>query len=171
MSKQPAFNPKLDFAIERFIDAPTRLVWEALTKPEHLKEWYMPKAWGRVSRAELDLRPGGIIRIDIAVGDGREVPNVGCVLEVVPMERLVWTSMLFPGYRPAVFDDIPITAIMTMEAAGSGTRYVFTALHRDEGDFKTNKESGFYQGSEIAVDQLVEHVIGMKGAAPAKASR
>jgi len=29
MSKQFTFNPKLDFAIERFIDAPTRLVWEA----------------------------------------------------------------------------------------------------------------------------------------------
>ena len=45
-SKEFAFNPKLDFAIERFIDAPTRLVWEALTKPEHLKEWYMPKPGG-----------------------------------------------------------------------------------------------------------------------------
>ncbi len=45
MSKQFTINPKLDFAIERFIDAPTRLVWEALTKPEHLKEWYMPKPW------------------------------------------------------------------------------------------------------------------------------
>ena len=32
MSKQFAINPKLDFAIERFVDAPTRLVWEALTK-------------------------------------------------------------------------------------------------------------------------------------------
>ena len=57
MSEQLTFDPKLDFAIERFIDAPTRLVWEALTKPEHLKEWYMPKAWGRVARAEMDLRP------------------------------------------------------------------------------------------------------------------
>ena len=162
MRKQFAFDPKLDFAIERLIDAPTRLVWEALTKPEHLKEWYMPKAWGRVSRAEMDLRPGGIIRIDIAVGDGQASPNVGCVLEVVPMERLAWTSMLFPGYRPAVFDDIPITAIMTMETEGTGTRYVFTALHRNEADLETNKESGFYQGTEIAVDQFVEHVIAMK---------
>jgi uncharacterized protein YndB with AHSA1/START domain len=162
MSKHFAFNPKLDFAIERFIDAPARLVWEALTKPEHLKEWYMPKPWGRVSRAELDVRPGGIVRIDIAVGEGRDSPNVGCVLEVVPMERLVWTSMLFPGYRPAVFDDIPITAIMTMEAVGTGTRYVFTALHRDEADFQKNKESGFYEGTEIAVDQFVAHVIAMK---------
>ena len=162
MSTQLTMDPALDFAIERFIDAPVRLVWEALTKPEHLKEWYMPKAWGRVSRAEMDVRPGGAFRIDIVVGDGREVPNLGCVLDVVPMKRLVWTSMLFPGYRPAVFDDIPITAIMTMESVGTGTRYVFTALHRNEADFETNKTSGFYQGTEIAVDQLVEHVIAMK---------
>ena len=162
MSKQFAFNPKLDFAIERFIDAPTRLVWEALTQPEHLKEWYMPREWGRVARAELDLRPGGIFSIDISVGDGREVPNVGCVLEATPMKRLVWTSMLFPGYRPAVFDDIPITAIMTMESVGNGTRYVFTALHRDESDLDKNKESGWEQGTNIALDQFVEHVMSMK---------
>jgi len=162
MSKQPTIDPKLDFAIERFIDAPTRLVWEALTKPEHLKEWYMPKPWGRVTHAEMDVRPGGIIRIDIAVGDGREVPNLGCILEAIPMERLVWTSMLFPDYRPAVFDDIPITAIMTMESVGTGTRYVFTALHRNETDLETNKASGFYEGTKIAIEQFAEHVIAMK---------
>ena len=87
MSNEATFNPKLDFAIERFIDAPTRLVWEALTKPEHLKEWYMPKAWGRVARTEMDVRPGGAFRIDIAVGDGPEIPNLGCFLDVVPMKR------------------------------------------------------------------------------------
>ena len=161
-SMQSAIDPKLDFAIERFIDAPVRLVWEALTKPEHLKEWYMPRAWGRVVRSEIDVRPGGVIRIDIAVANGPEVPNLGCILEVVPLKRLVWTSMLFPGYRPAVFDDIPITAIMTMEAQGTGTRYVFTALHRNEADLETNKTSGFYQGTEIAIDQFVEHVKSMK---------
>ena len=121
----------------------------------------MPKPWGRVTRAELDLRPGGIISIDIAVGDGQDSPNVGCVLEVVPMKRLVWTSMLFPGYRPAVFDDIPITAIVTMEAVGAGTRYVFTALHRDESDCEKNRESGWQQGTEIALDQFVAHVQSM----------
>ena len=165
MSRQFAFNPRLDFAIERFIDAPPRLVWEALTKPEHLKEWYMPRPWGRVVRAELDVRPGGIFSVDIAVGDGQASPNLGCFLEVVPLERLVWTSMLFPGFRPAVFDDIPITAIVTMRPEGSGTRYVFTALHRSEADLETNKESGFYQGTEIAIDQLVEHVIALSAPA------
>ena len=162
MSKQPAFDPKLDIVFERFVDAPPRLVWEALTKPEHIKEWYMPKAWGRVSRCQMDARPGGVFGIDIVVGDGQEVPNLGCVLEAVPMERLVWTSMLFPGYRPAVFDDIPITAIMTLEAEGTGTRYVFTALHRNEADVAANRESGWKEGTEIALDQLVEHVASIK---------
>jgi uncharacterized protein YndB with AHSA1/START domain len=162
MSATATMDPKLDFAIERFIDAPPRLVWEALTRPEHLKEWYMPRQWGRVSRAEMDVRPGGIFSIDVATADGKEVPNLGCFLEAVPMKRLVWTSMLFPGYRPAVFDDIPITAIVTMEAEGHGTRYVFTALHRDEADLEKNKESGFYEGTEIAIHQLVTHIKGMK---------
>ena len=162
MTKPFTVNPKLDFALERFIDAPTHLVWEAVTTPEHLKEWYMPKPWGRVSKCEMDVRPGGIFSIDIAVADGREVPNLGCFLDVIPMARLVWTSMLFPDYRPAVFDDIPITAIITMEAEGTGTRYVFTALHRDEADCEKNKASGFLQGTEIALDQLVAHVIAMK---------
>jgi uncharacterized protein YndB with AHSA1/START domain len=152
-----AIDPTTDLVLERFIDAPRRLVWEALTKPEHLKEWYMPRPWGTVTRCEMDLRPGGILRIDIAAG-GQEVPNLGCILEVVPMERLVWTSMLFPGYRPAVFDDVPITAIMTMETIGAGTRYVFTALHRDEGDREKNVASGWLEGTGIALDQFVAHV-------------
>jgi uncharacterized protein YndB with AHSA1/START domain len=165
MSKPSVFDPKLDIAIERFIDAPTRLVWEALTRPEHLKEWYMPRQWGRVARAEMDVRPGGIFSITIAGADGQEFPNLGCFLDVVPLERLVWTSMLFPGYRPAVFDDIPITAIVTMETVGTGTRYVFTALHRNEADLETNKTSGWLQGTEIALDQLVAQVESMKQSA------
>ena len=46
MSKAFTIDPKLDFAIERFIDAPTRLVWEALTKPEHLKCGTCPSLGG-----------------------------------------------------------------------------------------------------------------------------
>jgi uncharacterized protein YndB with AHSA1/START domain len=162
MSKIFAVNPKTDFVIERFIDAPRQLVWEALTKPEHLKEWYMPKAWGTVAACELDVRPGGMFSIDIAVGDGQVAPNLGCFVDVVPMERLVYTSMLFPGYRPAVFDDIPITAIVELKSEGSGTRYVFTALHRSAADLETNKTSGWAEGTGIAVEQLVEHVASLK---------
>lgn len=163
MNEQFAVDPKLDLVFERFIDAPRHLVWKALTQSEHVKQWYMPKLWGVAAYCELDVRPGGIFRIDTASLDGGEAfPNVGCFLEVVPMERLSWTSMLFPGYRPAVFDDVPITAIVTMESVGAGTRYVFTALHRNEADLEANKESGWQQGTDIALDQLVEHVKSMQ---------
>jgi uncharacterized protein YndB with AHSA1/START domain len=162
MMKHFAIDPKLDFVLERFIDAPRQLVWDALTKPEHLKEWYMPKAWGAVSDCELDVRPGGMFSIDIALPDGRSFPNLGCFLEAVPLERLSWTSMLFPGYRPAVFDDIPITAIVTLKSEGEGTRYVFTALHRNEADLENNKSSGWAEGTAIAADQLVAHVKSMR---------
>ena len=158
MSARIAIDPRTDLVFERFIDAPRELVWEALTRPEHVREWYMPRAWGAVADCEMDVRPGGIFRIDIATGDGRVLPNVGCFLDVVPLERLVWTSMLFPGYRPAVFDDVPITAVMTMESVGTGTRYVLTALHRHEADLETNRTSGWQEGTEIALDQLVAHV-------------
>jgi uncharacterized protein YndB with AHSA1/START domain len=100
--------------------------------------------------------------IDIAGENGEDFPNLGCFLDAVPMERLVWTSMLFPGYRPAVFDDVPITAIVTMKPEGTGTRYVFTALHRNEADLETNRTSGWREGTAIAIDQLVELVQSMK---------
>lgn len=49
-----------------------------------------------------------------------------------------------------------------MKPEGTGTRYVFTALHRNEADLETNKASGVYQGTEIAVDQFVAQVQSMK---------
>jgi hypothetical protein len=49
-----------------------------------------------------------------------------------------------------------------MESVGTGTRYVFTALHRDEADFEKNKASGRQQGTGIALDQFVAHVKSMR---------
>jgi len=115
MSEDSSGSPQA-LTIERIFDAPVQLVWHMWTDPQHFAAWYGPDS-ATVTVAKMDVRPGGIFSIDIAVGDGPEVPNLGCFLEAIPMERLVWTSMLFPGYRPAVFDDIPITAIMTISIA------------------------------------------------------
>lgn len=57
---------------------------------------------------------------------------------------------------------MPITAIFTLETEGSGTRYRFTALHRNEADRKANKESGWQEGTEIAMAQLIAHVESMR---------
>ena len=161
MSKPTVVDPKLDLVLERVIDVPRHLVWEAWTQPEHLKVWFCPKPWC-VSECEIDLRPGGIFRTTMRSPDGKEFPNVGCYLEVVPMERLIWTSALHAGYRPAAPGHLSFTAIITMESLGNRTRYVATALHQDEAGREKHKTRGFHEGWGTALDQLVAHVKSMK---------
>ena len=85
--------------------------------------------------------------------EGKEFPNVGCYLEVIPNERLVWTDALLPGYRPS--ESPFMTAIVTLEPEGTGTRYTAVALHRDEAGRKQHEEMGFLAGWSTALDQLV----------------
>ena len=50
--------------------------------------------------AEVDLYPGGKFRTLMRGPEGQEFDNRGCFLEVVPNERLVWTSTMTQGFRP-----------------------------------------------------------------------
>ncbi len=150
--KDSNVDPKLDLVLERVVDVPPELVWAAWTKPEHLKEWFTPRPW-TVSEVELDVRPGGIFRTVMCSPEGKEFPNVGIYLEVVPNKRLVFTDALLPGYRPA--PNPFMTAIVTLEAHGKGTRYVATALHRDEAAREQHEKMGFHDGWGKALDQLV----------------
>jgi uncharacterized protein YndB with AHSA1/START domain len=93
-------DPRLDLVIERVVGVPRDLVWIAWTRPEHISKWFSPAPW-TVTECEIDLRPGGVFRTVMRSPDGKEYPNVGCYLEVVPDERLVWTDALLPGYRPS----------------------------------------------------------------------
>jgi uncharacterized protein YndB with AHSA1/START domain len=153
-------NSEFDLVQERVIDVPVDLVWAAWTQPDHLKAWYCPRPWS-VSDCELDLRPGGIFRTTMRSPEGQEFPNVGCYLEVVPKERIVWTDALQPGFRPAdkaILGTFFITAVITMQPEGSGTRYKAVALHRDEAGRKQHEEMGFHEGWGTVLDQLVEHM-------------
>ena len=105
--------------------------------------WFCPKPW-TTTDIEIDLRPGGIFRSVMRSPEGKEFPNVGCYLEVVPNERLIWTDALLPGYRPA--PEPFMTAVLTFEPSGKGTRYVATAIHRDEAGRKRHEEMGFQEG-------------------------
>ena len=148
-------DPKLDLVLERVVDVPRELVWAAWTRPEHLRKWFTPAPW-TVADCEIDLRPGGIFRTVMRSPEGKEFPNIGCYLEVVPNERLVWTDALLPGYRPA--ENPFMTAIITLESQGKGTRYTAVAIHRDDAGRKKHEDMGFYQGWGKALDQLVAHV-------------
>ena len=154
-------DSKLDLVLERVVDVPRELVWAAWTEPEHIKKWFTPAPWTTVD-CEIDLRPGGIFRTVMRSPEGQEFPNAGCYLEIVPNEKLVFTSALGPGYRPIIrathtgsCEEIYFTAVITLEAQGSRTRYTAIAIHGDEASSKKHEEMGFYQGWGAALDQLV----------------
>lgn len=155
MISRPEINPKLDLVLERVVDVPPHLVWEAWTKPEHVKHWFCPKPWG-VTECEIDLRPGGIFRTVMCSPDGNSFPNVGCYLEIVPNQKLVFTDALQPGYRPS--ENPFFTAILLLEPEGTGTRYIAFAIHRDEPGRKKHEEMGFYHGWGTVLDQLVAYI-------------
>jgi len=159
----PQPDPKLDLVLERVIDVPPELVWAAWTRPEHLSRWFTPAPWS-VADCEIDLRPGGLFRTVMRSPDGHDFPNVGCYLEIVPNRRLVWTDLLLPGYRPA--EQGLLTAIVTLEPQGDGTRYTAIAMHRDEAGRKQHEAMGFREGWGKALDQLVAYARTM-GARPA----
>ena len=148
------FDPKLDLVLERVVAVPRELVWRAWTRPEDVMQWFAPLPWKTVD-CEIDLRPGGIFRAVMRSPEGKDFPNVGCYLEVVPNERLVWTDALLPGYRPA--ENPFFTGIITLESLGTGTRYTATAMHRDEPTRNRHAEMGFHGGWATALEQLVAH--------------
>ena len=147
-------DPRLDLVLERTVDVAPELVWAAWTKPEHVRQWFAPWPW-TVGDCEIDLRPGGAFRFVLRSPEGEEFPNVGCYLEIVPNERLVWTDALLPGYRPS---EAPFfTAIVTLEPTHGGTRYTAIAVHGDEAARTKHVEMGFHQGWGQVLDQLVEY--------------
>ena len=77
-------------AITRVFDAPRALVWQAWTDPKMMAQWFGPRGFTS-SVPELDLRVGGALRI-VMHGHGNDYPMIGTFLEVVPPERLVFSS-------------------------------------------------------------------------------
>ena len=163
-SKLPALNPELDLVLERVVDVPVERVWRAWTVPEYVKQWFTPLPWTTVE-CEIDLRPGGIFRTVMRSPEGQHFPNLGCYLEVLPNERLTWTTALQPGYRPtcrsaAVTEghecsDLLFTAIIALEPHGTGTKYTAIAMHEHAAGCRKHAEMGFQEGWGTALEQLV----------------
>jgi uncharacterized protein YndB with AHSA1/START domain len=151
-----------DLVLERTLDAPVDLVWEAYTNPEHLKKWFAPKPY-EISELEMDLRPGGVFRIRMTGPDGFDTGHgtPGCVLEVIEGRKLVWTSALGPGFRPndagEGCESFPMTAVITFADAGGGkTAYKAVALHKDLADKEAHEKMGFHDGWGTTAGQLEE---------------
>lgn len=82
-----------EVVVTRTFDAPARLVFEAWTKPELFKKWWVPRSMGMTLRScELDVRTSGTYRLIFGEDSSNTMAFYGKYLEVVPNKRIVWTN-------------------------------------------------------------------------------
>ena len=141
-----------DLVISRLVRAPRAKLWKAWADPNLLKEWWCPKPWTTQVRA-FDLRPGGAFYTFMQGPDGGVSDNPGCFLEVIAQARIVFTSLLTEGWRPAT-PWLAFTAVISMADEGEGTRYVATLMHPDKATRDRHHEMGFFEGWSTCIDQL-----------------
>jgi uncharacterized protein YndB with AHSA1/START domain len=110
-----------ELVVTRTFDAPARIVFEAWTKPELLKRWWVPKSTGmRLISWEADVRVGGGYRVELGQGAAKPMAFFGRYLEVTPHSRLVWTN--------DESDDGAVTTV-TFEEKGGKTLLVLHELY------------------------------------------
>ncbi|MCL4065014.1 SRPBCC family protein [Pseudomonas sp. GX19020] len=148
------FNPETDLRIERRFQAAPDRIWRCLTEPALIEAWFAPRPV--VTRdVSLDLRPGGSFRSVMDVPGHGEMPGHGCVLEVVPGRRLVWTDLMRGGWHPND-GSFGFTAVMEVLPDGAGSLYRANALHRTAAQKAEHEKMGFHEGWGAAADQLGE---------------
>lgn len=83
---------ELELVVTRTIDAPSRLVFDAFTKAELFRRWWIPASYGlNLVSCEMDVRVGGQYRLAF-LHEGSTMEFFGTYLEVTPPSRLVWTN-------------------------------------------------------------------------------
>src|SRR2546423_10182963 len=82
-----------ELVVTRTFNAPARIVFEAWTKPELFKQWWVPKSMGMFLRScEMDVRVGGGYRLVFGHDASNPAEFFGRYIEVTPYSRLVWTN-------------------------------------------------------------------------------
>lgn len=142
-----------ELVVTRTINGPARLVFEAFSKPELLRQWWVPKSSGlSLLSCEADVRVGGRYRLVFGHGASKGMEFYGRYIEVIPHSRLVWTN--------EEGDDGGAVTTVTFEEIGDKTRLV---MH----DLYPSKEAldaafvGMEGGMRESLDQLDELVVAL----------
>jgi uncharacterized protein YndB with AHSA1/START domain len=145
-------------SLTRLFDAPPRLVFEAMTKPDHVKEW-----WGRLGEGysvpvcEIDLRVGGRWRFVNRHPKG-EAAFHGEYREITPPTRLVFTE---------IFEDFPdsVSVVSTdFIDEGGKTRMIATVRYPSKEVRDMVMASGMSTGAGISYDRLEDLVAKLQRA-------
>ena len=140
-----------ELVLTRLINAPRAKVYRAWTDPELLKQWFAPKPY-TTPIVEIDVRPGGSAYFVMRGPDGKDLPNHGVYLEVVPNEKLVSTDAYVKAWEPS--EKPFMTLILTFEDEGGKTRYTARVRHWTVADREAHEKMGFHEGWGLCADQL-----------------
>jgi uncharacterized protein YndB with AHSA1/START domain len=146
-----------EIRLTRLFDAPRNLVFDAMTKPEHVTQWWGCLGTGySVPVCEIDLRPGGAWRFVNRTPKGQLAAFYGVYREIAPPERIVFTEIFEP------FPDVEsvVTAVFTDETGK--TRLTLTALYPSLEVRDSVLETGMERGAAISYDRLEEVVARLK---------
>lgn len=153
----PEFDPALDLEITRLLQAPRAAVWRAWSDPAMLAEWWCPKPWKTEVKA-FDFRPGGGFHTymtgPLPDGTAGVSDNPGMFLAIEPMRRIVSTSVLGAGWRPAALSWMPSTAIFDFADEAGGTRLTALCMHTSAENRQAHADMGFEQGWGTMISQL-----------------
>jgi uncharacterized protein YndB with AHSA1/START domain len=142
------FPNDLEIVLTREFDAPIQLVFDVLTKPEHVTKWFAP--FGEEMKVcSIDLRVGGNYHIVFVTDDGRECSFRGTYLEVEPPTRTVET-WLFEGWP-----DAEAVETMDLQEANGMTKLTWKLAFRDKAgrDHMTK-----FDGIEANLDNVADYL-------------
>lgn len=140
-----------EIVMTRTFDAPRRLVFEAMTKPELLKRWFSgPPGWSLVV-CEVNAKVGGTYRYVWRGPDGTEMGMGGVVREFQPPERIVQTEKFDQSWYPGE----AVGTIVLIEEDGK-TYLTLTVLYDSREARDAVLKTPMEQGVAAAYDKLAE---------------
>jgi uncharacterized protein YndB with AHSA1/START domain len=143
-----------ELVLMRTIDAPRDLVWAAWTDPKHVAQWWGPNGFTNPV-CELDVRPGGAIRIDMRGPDGTVYPMAGLYQVIVEPERLVFTSAALDEEGNPLFE---VLNTVTFAEQGGKTRLTVQAKVVKSTSKATPYLDGMEEGWKQTIDRLGAYV-------------
>ena len=154
-------NSEREIVVTRTLNGPARIVFEAWTKPELLKRWWVPKSCGAsILSCEVDARTGGTYRFVFShPASEQPVAFFGRYIEVTPYSRLVWTN--------EEGEEGGAVTTVTFEERGAGTLVVMHDLYPSKEALDAAIASGSTSGFTETFEQLDEllltgHSLGIR---------
>ena len=149
----PVSSPVLEreLVLTRILNAPRSLVFQAWTDARQLAQWWGPTGFTNPV-CELDLKVNGEIRIDMRAPNGVVYPMSGAYREIVPPERLVFTSAALDATGKPMFENL--NTVTFEEFEGNKTVVTVKARVLWETPEAGRHLDGMAQGWALTIDRL-----------------